>query len=105
MAWNWYPARGRTKRESAIAAWRLAIQKLEHREGGPAKAQEFLIQRVKDFAKSPKAKTKYITSIAAWLEGGSYDDDPAAWQDADLPEPAPMQSPAPKRDIAPILPT
>ena len=105
MAWQTYPARGRTKREAAIAAWRLAIQNLEHRLSGPAKAQEWLVQRVKDFARSPKAKTKYVTSIAAWLEGGSYDDDPAAWQDDDQPAPHAKQSPAPKRDIAPILPT
>lgn len=107
MAWQTYPARGRTKREAAIAAWRLAIQKLEHRLSGPAKAQEWLIQRVKDFAKSPKANTKYVTSIAAWLEGGSYDDDPAAWLDHDHPTPPPAtrQAPPPRRDITPILPT
>lgn len=108
MAWACYPEQGRTKREAAIAAWQVAIQRLQYRTDGPADSQEFLIDRVKAFAASPKGRGKFVPSIANWLDEGRYDDAPAAWQDSDQApartNDAPMAQGPPKRSIAKVLP-
>lgn len=45
----------------------------------------FLIDRIKAFAESPKAKGEFCPHPATWLNQGRYDDDPATWLRAGTP--------------------
>lgn len=108
MAWGLWPARARSKRGLAFEAWNLAIDKLAPKHGGHRAAVDWLLGRIKAYAKSPLAKTKFGPSIASWLEQGRWDDSPEAWEDSDASPVVPeLHKPtaSPKRDIAPILPT
>lgn len=91
MAWSCYPSHRRSGKSTAIAAWRNAVGSLQGRNDWDIKqAEGWLLDRVKAFAKTPAASTKFCWSISKWLEEGHYDDAAEAWngqQQAKLPTP------------------
>jgi hypothetical protein len=98
MAWDSWPPKRRSKKEAAQSAWVEALARLQIRHGGdPRKAEDWLLQRVREFARSPKASGPYCQGIAKWIADGSYDDAAEAWQDSgeELPPTSTYQEIAP----------
>jgi hypothetical protein len=83
MAWDLWPAERRTKRETAQSAWQDSVVRLAFRfEGDSRQAEAWLLSRVRQFVKSPKASGRFCPGIANWLIDGRYDDAPESWQDS-----------------------
>lgn len=98
MAWDLWPPKRRTKRQTAQSAWQDAIARLAFRfEANHTKAEDWLLSRVKAYTDSPISDSKYCAGIANWLTAGNYDDPDEAWQ-RDDDESAPSMYP----EIQPI---
>ena len=65
---------------AAASAYKAAVKAI--RERGNDNPHGFLLDRVRAFAVTPKAKGEFCPYPATWLNQGRYDDDPATWQDA-----------------------
>jgi len=66
----------------AEAAFSKAIELVSQRtDGTETDAASFLVERMGEFALSPKARGKYCPHPSTWLNEGRYDDDPVTWQD------------------------
>lgn len=92
MAWDSWPPRRRTKRETAQIEWQNAIARLGVRfDRDTSKADEWLLNRVRDYVKSPKAAGRFCGGMGTWLAGGCYDDPDEAWQESDSEKPAESQ--------------
>lgn len=83
MAWSIFPAERRIKKQLASQAWLDAVGVLESRFDLRRDAEDWLLTRVRQYAESPVAKTKFCASIAKWLSAGSYDDPAEAWDRGD----------------------
>lgn len=79
--WQAYPAKVRTGKQDAFRAW---VKVLSHLNGSRPDAAAWLAQRARDLAASPKASGPYVPRPSTFLNGGRYDDDPAAWQDSGI---------------------
>lgn len=101
MAWDSYPAKRRTGKEAAIAAWQAALERLlpEHEQKVFA-AEDWLLLRILAFSRSPKAGSRYCPNIANWLDEGRYHDAAEAWEQGDDLGPAPTPPPA----VPPAIP-
>lgn len=102
MAWSAYPPRRRSKKVTAMQAWRDAVDSLADRFGGKRQAEDWLQRRILTFSKSPTGKSKYCPAISKWLTDGRYDDDPEAWATGDdqapsIPPPVTTPPPVPAR--------
>jgi hypothetical protein len=71
---------------AASSAYKAAVKAL--RDRGQDDPHGFLLDRMKAFAVTPKAKGEYCPHPATWLNQGRYDDDPATWQQAGRGSPA-----------------
>jgi hypothetical protein len=80
----WRAVPRKVGKADAKRAWINAIKVIRGREATPGygDAQAFLLDRITAFAASPKAKGEFCPHPATWLNGGRYDDDPAAWRGA-----------------------
>jgi hypothetical protein len=95
MAWDSWPARRRTKKQTAQSAWQDAIARLAFRfESDKTKAEDWLAERIRAYVRSPRAKGEFCQGIANWLTNGSYDDPEEAWQESgEEPPPTSMYQP------------
>lgn len=83
----WSEVPSRVGKQSAKKAYDLAVRVIAKRppEGGPGADDPngFLLERMKAFAASPLASSRYCPHPATWLNAGRYDDDPRTWQRGD----------------------
>jgi hypothetical protein len=83
----WPAVPNKVGRQAAAKAYDRAVKFLRSRpvEAGPGAddPHTFLLDRMKAFASSPKARSKFCPYPATWLNGGHYDDDPRSWQRGD----------------------
>lgn len=74
-------------RQAAEKAYTKAVKFLRSRpiEAGPGSddPHAFLLERITEFAASPKARGQFCPHPATWLGEGRYDDDPRTWQRGD----------------------
>jgi hypothetical protein len=105
MAWDSWPPARRVKRETAQGAWRDAVARLAFKfDGVHHRAEDWLLERVSAYCKSPRAAGEFCSGIANWLIEGRYDDPPEAWADggdAVLPAQPPTVAPPVKARIQP----
>jgi hypothetical protein len=105
MAWDSWPPARRVKRETAQGAWRDAVARLAFKfDGVHHRAEDWLLERVSAYCKSPRAAGEFCSGIANWLTEGRYDDPPEAWADggdAALPAQPPTVAPPVKARIQP----
>lgn len=81
--WALWPPRRKAGKAAARKAYDKAIFRIrEDRDWNRRQAQEYLAERLKLFAVSPKALGDFCPMPATWLNQGRYDDDVEAWQDA-----------------------
>ena len=76
--WNAVPNKV-GKQASRTAFTKAAKRVSAERELSSPDAEQFIIERMSVFAKSPKAQGDYCPHPATWLNQGRYDDDPATW--------------------------
>lgn len=75
--WTAYPSVRRMRKAEAWESWKKALKKAKPPEGVTVEA--WLIQRAGEYAKSWKGKGQYSQAPGVWLNGGCWDDAPAAW--------------------------
>lgn len=103
---NWYTKYPfRTAKLKAAKAYEAAIKRIaEDRAIDLDTAAQWLLERTIEYAKSPKGRSGIGAGYpASWLNAGSYDDDPAVWQQWGGQGPSFHQSgPAPREITRPI---
>lgn len=67
-------------RRAALVAIERAIQRLQGEGHTEISACQWLLMRVRTFARSPKAKGEYCPMPATFMNQGRYHDDPSEWQ-------------------------
>jgi len=87
--WEAYPPNGRVKRRTAARAYRKARSR-----ASPAEIN----QAAREFAKTPKGRSRFCPSASTWLSGDGWLDDRKAWQSG--AEPGPMSAEEYKREAA-----
>lgn len=75
--WESFPPLRKAKRGDAEIAFEKAIAFLV--SIGTPSPDDFLIQRAKDYAASPKGQGEYASGPTPWLNGKCWDDAPEAW--------------------------
>lgn len=89
MAWDSWPPKRRVKKQTAQSAWTDAVSRLAFRfDGENRKAEDWLLERVRAYVRSPRANGRYCLGIANWLVDGNYDDPQEAWSDGGEEAPA-----------------
>ena len=87
MAWDAYPEGGRTKQVIAAQAWDEAARVISARTGQSlGKTEDWLLEQIKAYAKSPKGQSQFCDGMANWLKNGQYDDPPNAWNSRSKPD-------------------
>ena len=78
----WAVVHCKTAKDAARKAYHPAVRRVAaERECSLDEAAEYIRERMTAFAKTPSARPKDRSPVhpATWLNGGRYDDDPAAW--------------------------
>lgn len=74
-------------KETALSKIDRALRRISNRSDPPDDPVDWLSERVKRFAKSPKGQAgKYCPYPATWFHQGRYDDDPSEWSRDDEEE-------------------
>lgn len=82
--WTSYPKHKRNAKDKVAKEWKAVIAKLSKIDSPSDEGwAKWLIKRAAEYAESPVGKCKYAKSPEAWLNGGHYHDDPAAWSRGD----------------------
>lgn len=80
--WESYPKQRRTAKASAYKAWDKALKGLQGLDAPDGFTwEEYLISRAAEYAASEVGRGQYVKGPESWLNGGCWDDDPAAWKD------------------------
>ncbi len=78
--WEHYPKK--SGKDDARRRWGEAVKRIAAEEGStPTEAREALLNSVKIFARSDKAKGRWCWHPATWLHQGHYNDDPETWKE------------------------
>jgi hypothetical protein len=91
--WDAYPPQRRSGKRAAFAAWKNAgarVREINNWNAGVA--AKHLLDKVREFAESPKGRGEYCPQPATWLNQDRFDDDPAAWADGKAPVGGPVES-------------
>lgn len=79
----WSAVPNRVGRGEASTAYAKAVKAIRGRAGlGGEDPHCFLLERIRAFAVTPKARGDFCPHPATWLNQGRYDDDPKVWQNA-----------------------
>jgi hypothetical protein len=77
--WRAFPPQRKDKKRKAWEAWKKQVGILAVRFQSRDAAIAYLQARCEEFAQSWKGRSEYANAPETWLNGGSYDADPAAW--------------------------
>lgn len=82
--WHAFPPGRREKRAKAKRAWGTALSRVSLSRGlSRTDAAAWLKSRAVDYARSPQGRSAFVKGPLPWLNGGCWDDDPAAWSRGD----------------------
>lgn len=97
LFWKSFPVGRREKRAKAKRAWGTALSKVGASRGlSRTEAAAWLTSRAVDYAASPQGRSAFVKGPLPWLNGGCWDDDPAAWNRGDDAGP---RAPPPSRKL------
>lgn len=68
--WNAYPSGRKSGKPKALEAWKRAVRHTD---------PELIVSAAERYAASPVGQGEFVKMPATWLNGGCWDDDPAAW--------------------------
>lgn len=74
--WNAFPRGRKSGKQKALEAWHRAVKRAD---------ASTIIDAAERYAKSPAGTSEFVKMPATWLNGGCWEDDPAAWGLADKP--------------------
>jgi len=82
--WAAYPTTRKMKKPLAFEAWQKALRIASPPDDTPV--DEWLIQRVQQYANSHQGKSEFCPMPSVWLNGGKWDDADASWAKFKDPE-------------------